>query len=79
MEVYEIYVLNDLTKAVRYIPYEFHPGFAEEAAKCLERINDISDKYRFNYCLEEDPKFVLEEHVSLDAFKNSILPELCER
>lgn len=76
VEGFELNVLNGLNHAVPFISFEFTPELIEEAKKCVRRINDISDRYSYNYCLGEDLNFRLKEHAGYLDFLHNVLPEI---
>jgi FkbM family methyltransferase len=78
VEGYELKVLQGLTAAVPMISFEYSPEMIDETRNCAQRIQQISSDYRYNYCLGENLKFVLDRHVDFDTFINRTLKEICE-
>ena len=76
VEGYEANVLAGLSQAVPFISFEFTPELMDEAEKCVRRIERISERYLYNYCLGEELDFVLERHVAGAQFFAEILPAL---
>ena len=76
VEGYELNVLKGLNRPVPFISFEYRPELIDEARACVERVNQISADYRYNYCVDEHLDFVLKEHASYSAFTGRILPEL---
>lgn len=76
VEGYEMNVLSGLSTAVPYLSFEFTPELPDETARCVERLNEISDAYRYNYCLGEDLNFAMEHHVERATFITEVIPEL---
>ena len=79
VEGYEAQVLAGLNVAVRYLSFEFTPELIDEAERCVTRLEQISERYLYNYCLGEDLNFVLGEHVTGAVFSNTILPVLARQ
>ncbi|MBA3767616.1 MAG: FkbM family methyltransferase [Acidobacteria bacterium] len=79
VEGFEAQVLAGLNSAVPYISFEFTPELMDEAEKCVARLNQISERYLYNYCMGEKLDFVLESHVTRAKMSNSILPALAEQ
>lgn len=79
VEGYEANVLAGLTQAVPYISFEFTPELMDEAEKCVAKLEAISDRYLYNYCLGEKLDFVLESHVAAAELKGAILPALARQ
>ncbi len=79
VEGFEAQVLAGLNSAVPYISFEFTPELMDEAEKCVARLNRISERYLYNYCMGEKLDFVLESHVTREEMSNRILPALAEQ
>jgi FkbM family methyltransferase len=79
VEGYEAQVLAGLSQAVPFLSFEFTPELMDESEKCVARLDSISDRYLYNYCLGEDLSFVLASHVRGAELKERILPELARQ
>jgi FkbM family methyltransferase len=79
VEGYEAQVLAGLNHPVSYLSFEFTPELMDEAERCVARLERISDGYLYNYCLGENLKFVLENHVTGAEMTASVLPELARQ
>jgi FkbM family methyltransferase len=76
VEGYELNVLNGLSHPVRWVTFEYTPGLLDETEKCVRRMNQISGRYLFNYCLGENLSFVLAEHIDFSTFVDAVLPQV---
>lgn len=63
VEGYELNVLNGLSTSVKCISLEHIPTMLEKTKKCILRLSEISDKYRFNYVPGESMRFRLSKWV----------------
>jgi FkbM family methyltransferase len=68
VEGFELTVLRGLTKPIPFISFEYTPEMIDETRACLERINEISNDYQYNYCLGENLEFVLADNVDFNTF-----------
>jgi|DEB0MinimDraft_12_1074336.scaffolds.fasta_scaffold29549_2 FkbM family methyltransferase len=62
IEGYELEVLSALTKSIPLIEFEFTGGFITETIEILNLFKN--DSYKFNYNLNEKPKFEISEWIS---------------
>lgn len=76
VEGFELSVLKGLSRSVPILSFEFIPIAIDEAKQCLEKLNEISADYLYDYCLGENLDFVLREHVDYQTFSRDVLPEL---
>jgi len=78
VEGFELSVLNGLSQPVPWVTFEHTPGLLDETEKCVRRMNQITDRYRFNYCLGENLELVLKDNVDCATFVRSVLPQIRE-
>lgn len=64
-EGYEQKILKNLTTPIRIIELEFTSGFMEETTKIIDKLSSLGIT-RWNYNLNEKPKFELSKWVSSD-------------
>jgi len=76
VEGYEQTVLKGLHHPVPFMSFEFAPELLADTRLCLETIHQLSDQYRFNYCLGENLEFVLPEHVAYATFMSETMKEI---
>lgn len=76
VEGFELNVLKGLNTVVPLVSFEFTPELMDEARRCVERIHEIAQNYRFNYCLGEDLNFAIKEHADYSTFMGEVMPQL---
>jgi FkbM family methyltransferase len=68
VEGFEVNVLKGLNSPVESLSFEYtYPEFKENAIACVNILNNITDKYVFNYCISESLNFASKDWLS--AFK----------
>ena len=76
VEGFELNVLKGLSHPVPLLSFEFIPIAIDEAKQCIDKLNEISADYLYDYCLGENLDFVLPDHVDYETFSRDVLPEL---
>jgi FkbM family methyltransferase len=73
VEGFEFEVLQGLNFSIDFLSFEFIlPELKKNAINCINRVNSISDKYVFNYSVNESMEFELKEWLSFDEMLNVI-------
>jgi FkbM family methyltransferase len=70
VEGYEPQVLRGLKRAVPYLSFEVNlPEFLHEGLECIDILANVADHGKFNYAVDCEQGFVLDEWVSHEKFK----------
>jgi FkbM family methyltransferase len=71
-EGFELDILSNLSFPIKLIEFEFNEAFINETILALDAINNLGN-YKFNYILNEHPKFINTQWSSIIEIKKQIV------
>ena len=70
-EGFELEILSNLSYKIPILEFEFNEAFIDETLSCLDSIHNLGN-YKFNYILNENPKFLNKKWKPIIEIKEQI-------